>query len=105
MRDLCDGGGLCSPGRWEISCRTLPEGPLVRLRLELRLAFLQWQAQLEAVEGVGAVDRRMATLLAGEARESPFPHELCAEIRQKWSASLGPRGSSPAAARVTGSSG
>ncbi len=71
-RTLCDGAGLCSPGRWAPWNRPLArDGRVIAVRAAITRAVLT----IDGDDGSG-VDRLFQTLARGEATESPFSDDL-----------------------------
>ena len=84
-RGICDGAGLCSPGRWPPHLRRLPHGGATGV---LRDAMLGKLRQLDA-------QLLLAKLACNKCEESPFPVESTAELRQTVLGYLRSRGHFP----------
>ena len=71
-REIHDGGGLCSPGRWAVDKRKpLVSEDATALAAEVKKLFLSWMAKAEAVKK-GGVQDIFWKLAAGLCKESPF---------------------------------
>ena len=71
-RMVHDGGGLCSPGRWPVECRKVPDGEgALAMSAVFRREFLKWL--LTTGDGGKSVFWRLA---GGKAVESPFKSHL-----------------------------
>ena len=75
-RLVADGAGLCSPGLWSPKRRRPPVGVAAQLHgaLQFELPFLDRSAE----EGLSKL---LADLASGRLRESPFPAEETARLR------------------------
>jgi hypothetical protein len=78
---FCDGGGLCSPGRWPPGRRRLPGGPSEGLR---RCMLESFKEAVNAASG-GADDELgfMLKLAAGRFKASPFDDGVLKGLRAK----------------------
>ncbi len=77
-RDLCDGAGICSPGRWPPWSRPVSNGwRVLAVRGALRRAVLQLDVTSE--KGLKGV---FAELAAGRLTQSPFREEAKAELAE-----------------------
>ena len=75
-RELADGGGLCSPGKWPIARR--PEA-LEEKAVRIRAVFQKGVAAL----GDAAARRALVfQLAAGKVKKSPFAAELIEDLRR-----------------------
>ena len=85
-RELADGGGLCSPGKWPLNRRRYENG---EASSELRAVILKALDSL----GDGSAQRRLVfELAAGRFGVSPFPEEMVSGVRRDWAAMLAARG-------------
>ncbi len=75
-RTLCDGAGLCSPGRWPPWRR-----PVVRdwRVLAIRGALARAVLTLDGPDGRG-IEALFTALSNGEVLDSPFPHDLVTNL-------------------------
>ena len=83
-RDFVDGAGLCSPGRWKVNQRILPDDQFARrLRRALRDGLAKAMDQLERSRKDTKLDmkRLLLELAVGKHKVSPFPQEVVEEIR------------------------
>ena len=70
-RDLQDGGGLCSPGRWQVRHRVLPpEGELLKNILD------QWIDCKAGVDGEAYIERIVFKCMTGNMNEDPFEGQV-----------------------------
>ena len=81
-RDFVDGAGLCSPGRWEIDKRVLPDDHLHR---RIRKVLLDGLLKAEKYHQRGNknfdLKRLLLTIAVGKLKSSPFPAEIVQEVR------------------------
>ena len=85
-RELADGGGLCSPGKWPLNRRRYENG---EASSELRAVILK---ALDSLGDVSAQRRLVFELAAGRFGVSPFPEEMVSGVRRDWAAMLAARG-------------
>ncbi len=77
-RDLCDGAGICSAGRWPPWRRpTTRDGKVLAIRAALRRAVLR---TADAAEG--GLHGLFGRLASGQVLESPFDADLKAELAE-----------------------
>ena len=76
-RDFVDGAGLCSPGRWRVANRVLPDDHLAK-RLQnfftkgLRACEKSWLTKDNSLD----FKKKMCVMAVGRLKESPFPLDL-----------------------------
>ena len=80
-RDLQDGAGLCSPGRWHPLQRRLPptEGLAQEIYKRMKIDVVEW-------------DRKIAEMMTGNLKASPFTESQIEEARRclmEWAARKG----------------
>ena len=88
-KPFCDGGGLCSPGRWRRDKRRLPA---TLPGLKPRIVELFGQAVHRASGGTDNALKFMLKLCAGRLKEAPFAEEDLAEMRKALRETLGMEG-------------
>ena len=78
-RPIVDGGGLCSPGRWPLHRRNLPQSPLVA---ELR--NILWKGYLEFTSTFENKDarRQLMKVACGHCVDSPFRKQIVEATRE-----------------------
>ena len=93
-RTIHDGGGLCSPGRWPVTQRSLVESKNGRhLGSMCKKLFLEWIQGQDKKQG-GAQDV-FWKLAAGRYKESPFQDSM-GELRERLDKELKEMGFDPA---------
>ena len=77
QRDFADGAGLCSPGRWPVAQRKLPDGHAVkRLRKVIRDGFERSLKRL-SIEGKRMDPKTfLMHLSAGRVKDQPFDEAI-----------------------------
>ena len=82
---VIDGGGLCSPGRWPIDRRQLPDSDVVNL---IREAI--WGCFVRCVPSFdkGCPRRELLRIACGHRDKSPFPEAEIAQTRREIRAIL-----------------
>ena len=75
-RDLVDGAGLCSPGRWAPDKRGLEQASGISANLRIR-----W---LKLLGKHLDVKKTVCTLATNRCTQSPFGNELVQEAREAW---------------------
>ncbi len=75
-RTLCDGAGLCSPGRWPPWRRPVARNWRV---LALRGALARAILSMDGPDG-GGIEKLFAALSKGEVLDSPFPIDLVTDL-------------------------
>jgi len=71
-----DGGGLCSPGRWKIAQRRLPEELGARVSRKLLLVLEHWGARK-----FGGLRGLCYQLASNKLQESPFPAMVMRQLK------------------------
>ena len=77
VRELHDGAGLCSPGRWKPKDRIVPEWKGLQTLRDRWLSLISTH--------IPDVPRAIATMACAKATASPFPAEMIDEARKIWS--------------------
>ncbi len=78
IRDLIDGGGLCSPGRWPPRARQrCSDGAIIAIRAELQRQIVR----LQSTAGRTCAQLFQAAA-GGQLQESPFPSAVVDSIRE-----------------------
>ena len=81
-RDFVDGGGLCSPGRWEIDKRVLPDNHLHRrIRKTLFDGLLKAEKHHQRGNENFDLKKLLMVISVGKLKSSPFPEEIVQEVR------------------------
>ena len=78
MRDMVDGGGLCSPGRWPKPRRRLPT---TNIAAKLQDILLQGLLRAEKDLPGKSFKATLALIVAGKLEKSPFSVRLLDEVR------------------------
>jgi hypothetical protein len=82
---IVDGGGLCSPGRWPIKQRVLPDGKAVAMVREIIWeGFLRCTPKFDR----GCPKRELMRIACGHRESSPFPAKEVERIRKEVRAAL-----------------
>ena len=82
LRDFVDGGGLCSPGRWPMDRRRLPNGYLVkRLRTIILDGFRKAADNLKKDGKVMDLKKLLVVLSLGHYKDQPFDPKIVEEVQ------------------------
>ena len=96
-RDVVDGGGLCSPGKWPLSRRCFPQGPVIStLRSALIHGVAEFEQHLKTSDGSGSLRDFVFRAALGRYSASPFPEKLVGTIRDRVGEILRGAGRNPA---------
>ena len=89
LRDFIDGAGLCSPGRWPIRRRRLPDGHLVRrFRKILFDGFLKASGKVELDGKKLGLKKLLNVLSLGHVKDQPFDKSILEEVRSDLRSAL-----------------
>ena len=81
-RDFVDGAGLCSPGRWPISQRRIPDDyTSKRLQKVVRDGLLKSEKVWKSKKPEMDLKRMLMNLALGKLDKSPFDDEILREVR------------------------
>mgnify|MGYP003318891647 CR=1 FL=1 len=84
QRDFVDGAGLCSPGRWPVQRRRLPEGHLVtRLKKVLFDGFLKCMGKMRFEGKAVDVKKFLIILSIGRVEAVSYTHLRAHETREE----------------------
>ena len=87
-RDIHDGAGLCSPGRWPPGQRRLPSTPsLARTTKSMEEFLVAWETSLQQ-EGKGSLRHCLLAAACGHLTCSPFPKGPLDTLREKVRADM-----------------
>ena len=94
-RDLHDGAGLCSPGRWIPKHRQLPQGVFPAL-LQRMIGILQkLQSRWDSKKSPLSIKNLIIYIAAGKCSKLPFPADLVTEARAQFETLLRAEGWNP----------
>ena len=81
-RDFVDGAGLCSPGRWEVDKRVLPDDHLHRrLRKIVFEGLLDSEKHYQRKDPSFSLKTLLLAVAVGKLKSSPFPAGIVQRVR------------------------
>ena len=85
FRDLVDGAGLCSPGRWPKNRRNLPETDVAKALQNVMIGALM--AAEHSMPG-GSCKAVLHSIISGNLEKSPFSQDLLDNVRSDFRLTL-----------------